>query len=73
MSQRKDSLTQCERKEANPVEHKYNRLASIYSWLLLTGFVVFPGTFTSLTRTGLLRHAEPRKYARKALQQMPAF
>lgn len=31
-----------------------NLLVACFNWLLLAGFVVFPGTFTSLSRLGIL-------------------
>jgi hypothetical protein len=37
-------------KESNNVPKLHNMLASFFTWILLAGFIVFPGTFTSLRR-----------------------
>jgi hypothetical protein len=34
--------------EANRMPRLYNILASFFTWILLAGFIVFPGTFTKL-------------------------
>jgi hypothetical protein len=35
-------------KEANKISEYYNILASFFTWILLAGFIIFPGTFTKL-------------------------
>jgi hypothetical protein len=37
-------------KESNNVPKLHNMLASFFTWILLAGFIVFPGTYTSLRR-----------------------
>lgn len=36
-----------------------NALVSAFNWILLAGFVVFPGTFASLSRVGVLGGIQP--------------
>ena len=71
----KNSLTQYQRKvlEADAVKVGYNILAALYSWLLLAGFVVAPGTFTSLQKAGMLGKFDAGKLVPKAVQHMPSF
>jgi hypothetical protein len=33
-------------KEANKISEYYNILALFFTWILLAGFIIFPGTFT---------------------------
>jgi len=76
MSPKNDNkLTQYERKvlEADSVKLRYNVLASLYSWLLLAGFIVFPGTFTSLNKATAFRETEPGILIQKAVHKMPLF
>ena len=35
-------------KESYKIPKRYNIFASFYNWILLAGFIVFPGTFTKL-------------------------
>jgi hypothetical protein len=38
----------------------HNVLASLFTWLLLAGYIVFPGTFTSLRRSNAIKNAANR-------------
>ncbi|KAM7210075.1 hypothetical protein V8F06_014544 [Rhypophila decipiens] len=69
------NLTEYERKvlDADSVKLRYNVLASLYSWLLLAGFLVFPGTFTSLSKATAIKQNEPGILIQKAVQKMPLF
>lgn len=40
--------------ESHNVQTRYNILAAFFHWLSLAGFIVFPGTFASLERIGVL-------------------
>ncbi|KAH8650368.1 hypothetical protein BGZ60DRAFT_389374 [Tricladium varicosporioides] len=44
--------------QANKVPSIHNILAAFFSWLTLVGFVVLPGTFTSLKHSNLLTYAQ---------------
>jgi hypothetical protein len=38
----------------------HNILAGFFNWILLAGFILFPGTFTSLKNLGASGQAEQR-------------
>jgi hypothetical protein len=37
-----------------------NVLANLFTWLILAGYIVFPGTFTSLRRSNVIKNAANR-------------
>jgi len=50
---------------------KFNILAAASLWTLLAGFVVFPGTFTSLQNTSSLGSSVPGRVVQRAIQNVP--
>ena len=55
--------------EANEVSARTNMLATLYSWLTLAGFVVFPGTFSSLTSSTRLGNNKSGKLDQDAVKK----
>lgn len=49
----------------------FSVLAAIFNWLFLAGFVVFPGTFTSLGRVTALNESKAGRVVQKALRNTP--
>ncbi|KAI0836085.1 hypothetical protein F5Y06DRAFT_288625 [Hypoxylon sp. FL0890] len=56
--------------EAYELPKLYNVLAALSSWLLLAGFVIFPGTFTSLQKADLTT-TEAGKVLHRIVQNTP--
>ena len=59
--------------QTNSAKSMYNTLAALCSWFLLAGFILFPGTFTSLNKAGVLRKPDPRSVVQRTVQQLPSF
>ncbi|WXC67575.1 hypothetical protein SNK03_013384 [Fusarium graminearum] len=57
--------------ESHEVPLRWNFLASLSNWLLLAGFVVFPGTFTSIGRSGVLDRHEAGRLIQRAVRNVP--
>ena len=57
--------------EANEVPARINLLASLYLWLTLAGFVVFPGTFSSLQNSSKLVNSEGGKFVQHTVENAP--
>jgi hypothetical protein len=57
--------------QANKVPSIYNILAALFSWLTLAGFVVLPGTFTSLKYSTMLSNNKGREIVQKTVQNVP--
>ena len=57
------------------VPWQQNLLAGVFTWLLLAGYIVFPGTFTSLNNSRAVRDSanshRPEKALLKIVQNMP--
>ncbi|EUC39966.1 hypothetical protein COCMIDRAFT_110018, partial [Bipolaris oryzae ATCC 44560] len=49
----------------------FNILATIFLWTLLAGFVVFPGTFTSLQNTSSLNSSVLGRVVQRTIQNIP--
>lgn len=59
-------------KESNNAPKLHNMLASFFTWILLAGFIVFPGTFTSLQRaTSTTEVGIAGQVVRAAVQNAP--
>ncbi|KAF4471701.1 PHO85 cyclin-1 [Fusarium albosuccineum] len=46
----------------------YSLLAAIFNWVFLAGFIVFPGTFTSLGRTSVLSESQAGRVMQQAIR-----
>lgn len=46
-------------------------LAAGFSWMILAGFIFFPGTFTSLENSESLRESKNGKAVQHAVQNIP--
>lgn len=57
--------------ESNDVSLRSNILAALCSWLLLAGFMVFPGTFGSIGRTGLFGSSQSGRLVQNIIRNMP--
>lgn len=57
--------------QANKVPSIYNILAALFSWLTLAGFVVLPGTFTSLKHSTTLNSSKGGEIVQKTVQNAP--
>ena len=57
--------------QANKVPSIYNILAALFSWLMLAGFVVLPGTFTSLKYSTTLSSSKGGEIVQKTVQNVP--
>jgi hypothetical protein len=57
--------------QANKVPSIYNILAALFSWLTLAGFVVLPGTFTSLKHSTTLSSSKGGEIVQKTVQNVP--
>lgn len=57
--------------ESHSIPFWRNILAAVFNWVLLAGFVVFPGTFTSLSRSGVLRESQPGRLLQNAIRNTP--
>jgi hypothetical protein len=57
--------------KANKVPSIYNILAALFSWLTLAGFVVLPGTFTSLKHSTTLSSSKGGEIVQKTVQNVP--
>lgn len=49
----------------------YNILVTVASWLLLAGFVIFPGTYSSLQESDLLYSTETGRAVSRVIQNVP--
>jgi len=47
---------------------RHNILAALFSWLTLAGYVVIPGTFTSLRDSEKLGNSESGRVVQNAVQ-----
>jgi hypothetical protein len=57
--------------QANEIPTRCNILAALFSWLILTGYVVFPGTFTSLKNSHTLGNSKGGKIVQDTIQNVP--
>src|SRR5436853_7935810 len=57
--------------QANEVRLTYNLLAAGFTWIILAGFIFFPGTFTSLKNSDSLGESEGGKIVQLAVQKIP--
>lgn len=57
--------------ESYNTPEKFNILATASLWTLLAGFVVFPGTFTSLQNTSSLISSVPGRLVQHTIQNVP--
>lgn len=57
--------------ESHEVPLRWNFLASLSNWLLLAGFIVFPGTFTSISRSGVLNRNQAGRIIQRAVRNIP--
>ncbi|KAH0579049.1 hypothetical protein H2248_003208 [Termitomyces sp. 'cryptogamus'] len=51
----------------------HNMMASFFTWILLAGFVLFPGTFTSLQNSETAASSEVGRQVLKAVAHVPLF
>lgn len=56
--------------QANKIPRTHNVLAALSSWLTLAGFVVLPGTFTSLKNSTTLKNSKGGDIVEKAVQNI---
>jgi len=56
--------------QANEAPGSDNLLAAIYSWITLAGFIVLPGTFTSLENSGSLSDSKGGQVVQDAIQNV---
>ncbi|KAH6670205.1 hypothetical protein B0J14DRAFT_486400 [Halenospora varia] len=56
--------------QANKMPSIYNILAALFSWLILAGFVVLLGTFTSLKHSTILGSSKGREIVQKTIQNV---
>lgn len=57
--------------ESHNVQTRYTILAAFFHWLFLIGFVVFPGTFASLDRIGVLNSPVTRRAIQLVTRNVP--
>jgi hypothetical protein len=57
--------------QANEASTWHNALAAIFSWLILAGYVVFPGTFTSLQNSDSLNNSGRGKFVQYTVKNVP--
>jgi hypothetical protein len=57
--------------ESYNTPERFNILATASLWTLLAGFVVFPGTFTSLQNTSSLSSSVPGRVVQRTIQNVP--
>jgi hypothetical protein len=57
--------------QANEAPRLDNLLAAIYSWITLAGFIVLPGTFTSLEKSESLGNSKGGKVVQDAVHNIP--
>lgn len=57
--------------ESHEVPTRWNILATASNWLLLAGFIVFPGTFTSISRSGVLNRYQAGRIIQRAVRNVP--
>lgn len=57
--------------EAYKIPHRYSIAAAVVSWILLAGFIIFPGTYTSLQESQILDGTEAGKVAARVIQNIP--
>ncbi|EAU86740.2 hypothetical protein CC1G_06501 [Coprinopsis cinerea okayama7 len=55
------------------IPHWYNLLASFFTWVLLAGFLLFPGTFTSLQQIAEETDDELRRRILTAVTHVPLY
>jgi len=53
--------------ELDKIPRLHNVYAGVFTWLILAGYIVFPGTFTSLKESDTLQNAANRHRAEKAI------
>ena len=53
--------------ELDEIPRRHNLYASAFTWLILAGYIVFPGTFTSLRRSDSVQEAANRSHAGKVI------
>ena len=57
--------------QANEAPRRDNIRAAVFSWITLAGFIVLPGTFTSLKNSESLEESESGKAVQVAVQNIP--
>lgn len=57
--------------ESHEIPYAYNIIAAISNWLLLAGFVIFPGTFASLSNSGILSDSRAGRMVQNAIRNTP--
>lgn len=57
--------------ESHQVHSRYNILAAVFNWLVLAGFVVFPATFASLSRVGVLNNSPTGRAVQNVIRKIP--
>ncbi|KAL2414641.1 hypothetical protein ABEF91_004826 [Exophiala dermatitidis] len=53
--------------ELDEIPRRHNFYASLLRWLILAGYIVFPGTFTSLKSSNSVQEAASETYAGKTI------
>lgn len=54
--------------QANEAPAQDNILAGLFSWLTLAGYIVFPGSFTSLKKSNSLDDSKESRIVKNAVQ-----
>ncbi|KAH8746102.1 hypothetical protein F5883DRAFT_585915 [Diaporthe sp. PMI_573] len=57
--------------ESNEVGLRYNVAAAAACWLMLAGFFILPGTFTSIKRSSFLSASNDGRRIQSAVQNVP--
>ncbi|KAH7134130.1 hypothetical protein EDB81DRAFT_902948 [Dactylonectria macrodidyma] len=57
--------------QSREVPSMYCFLAAFFNWLFLAGFVIFPGTFTSLSQATLLSESQAGRVVQDAIRNTP--
>lgn len=57
--------------QANEMAAKYNIFAALFQWLTLAGYLVVPGTFTSIKNSETFGDSKGGKAVQDAVQNIP--
>lgn len=57
--------------DAANISLRYNVLAAVFSWFTLSGFVIFPGTYSSLGHSSLLHETQAGQIVEAVVENLP--
>ncbi|KAF3768350.1 hypothetical protein M406DRAFT_251017 [Cryphonectria parasitica EP155] len=57
--------------ESNEISAKYNFAAAAACWIMLAGFFILPGTFTTLRKSTVFSSSNDGQYIQSAVQNIP--